>query len=534
MAIRMVDDPRDPDEYRDDNRGGGGRRPSSGGGGGGGLIQLLIPLLFSLFRKPGGLLILAILVGGYFMLNQGGCGSMFSESNASQFSTGGNLDPAQYAKAQVYEGLTEDDIRNPLPGYVSLARYAPPRLNQGRQGSCVAWSAAYGAHTILKSAATGQDPRQTAFSPAYLYNQIALQGCQGSYLERAMNAMSRRGSVPFNDFPYDENNCTRPVPTALNTVAAQNRIHGFNRLTGGEDVAGLSIRALKEHLAKGSPVVIGMMVGGTFMEGMMGRKVWEPTQRDYSQMGFGGHAMTVIGYDDKLAGGAFQIMNSWGPEWGENGIGWVRYGDFKEFTREAYGIDPLPKQGAENLPFDVEIGLVRVDDKAKPAEYIPIRANGSNNFTTTGKVAPGTRFKMEVKNNTPCYVYVFGRESDGRSYTLFPYPLQNDPTKTAYTPYCGITGYRLFPKDKSMTPDEAGNKDYMAVIVSNKELNWFQLNQKIDEGKSGAFTSAVSTALSSEGTTGRIQVSSTGKGNMKFAAPAGDNGIAWAVVEVIK
>lgn len=533
MAIRMVDDPKDPNEYND-NSGGGGRRPSSGGGGGG-LIQMLLPLLFSLFRKPGGLLILALLAGGYFLLNQQGCGTgLFSEGSESSFATGGRLDPEEYRKAQVYEGLTDDDIRNPLPGFISLARYAPPRLNQGKQGSCVAWSSAYAAHTILSSASTGQAPQQVAYSPAFLYNQIALEGCQGSYLERAMRAMSQQGSVPFNSFPYDENNCSRPPPASLNSVAAQNKIHGFNRLTGGEDVKALSVRAIKEHLAKGAPVVIGMMVGGSFMEGMMGKKLWEPTQRDYTQSGFGGHAMAVIGYDDRLAGGAFQIMNSWGPEWGENGIGWVRYGDFKEFTREAYGIDPLAKQGAENLPFDVEIGLVRVDDKAKAAGYIPIKGTGANTFTSTSTVAKGTRFKIEVKNNTPCYVYVFGREADGRSYTLFPYPLQADPTKTAYTPYCGITGYRLFPKDKSMMPDEVGNKDYMSVIVSSKELNWYQLNQKIDQGKTGAYSTAVSMAINGIGTPGRIQVSSTGNGNMKFTAPAGENGIAWAVVEVIK
>lgn len=530
MAIRMVDDPQDPNEYHDE---GGGRRNPGSGGGGGGLLQLL-PLLFMLFRKPGGWVLILLLAGGYFLMNQQGCGGMLSQTDGSAFSTGGMLDPGQYAKAEVYEGLSEDDIRNPLPGFVSLARFAPPRLNQGRQGSCVAWSSAYAAHTVLTSASTGQAPQQVAYSPAYLYNQIALEGCQGSYLERAMRSMSQKGSVPFNAFPYDENNCSRPVPADLAPLAGQNKIHGFNRLTGGEDVNGLSIRAIKEHLAKGAPVVIGMMVGGSFMEGMMGKRVWEPTQRDYSQAGFGGHAMAVIGYDDRLAGGAFQIMNSWGPEWGENGMGWVKYGDFKEFTKEAYGLDPLPAKGSENTPFDVEIGLVQVDAQAKPAGYIPIKSVGNNIFTTTSTVAKGTRFKVEVKNTTPCYVYVFGREADGRSYTLFPYPTTADPTKTAYTPYCGITGYRLFPKDKSMMPDGVGNKDYMSVVVSSRQLDWYQLNQKIGGGKNLAYTAAVGSALSGFGTTGKIQVSSTGKGNMKFTAPAGDNGIAWAVVEVVK
>ena len=65
---------------------------------------------------------------------------------------------------------------------------------------------------------------------------------------------------------------------------------------------------------------------------------------DESQMGMGGHAMCVIGYDDRKFGGAFQIMNSWGPEWGKNGVGWVRYGDFKNYVREAYGIGSIAQK----------------------------------------------------------------------------------------------------------------------------------------------------------------------------------------------
>ena len=100
-----------------------------------------------------------------------------------------------------------------------------------------------------------------------------------------------------------------------------------------------------------APVVIGAMVGGSFMQGMMGQKVWHPTASDRNQVGFGGHAMCVIGYNDRVEGGAFEIMNSWGPEWGQNGLAFIRYGDFKEFVREAYGIDPLPKKGAAPVSY---------------------------------------------------------------------------------------------------------------------------------------------------------------------------------------
>jgi hypothetical protein len=530
MPVRMTDDPQDQEEFNE-NSGGSSRGGFPGGGGyGGGDLLNLLPLLLGLFRTKFGIIILLIAAGAWFFLGRNGGGGSPSQSG---FSLGGDLDPREFAKAKVYEGLEDDKTRNPLPEYVSLAKFAPPRQNQGRQGSCVAWSSSYGAHTILESASRGTNPEQTAFSPAYVYNQIGLDGCQGSYNIRAMEVLSKKGGVPYNSFPYTDEDCSNTPPSSLDAMAAQNRIHGFNRLTNTEDPNGINIRAIKEHLAKDAPVVIGMMVGGSFMEGMMGQKLWQPSQGDYSQQGFGGHALCVIGYDDRLAGGAFQIMNSWGPEWGENGIGWVRYADFKEFVREAYGLDPLPKEGeAFNKPFDCEIGLMKVDEKAKPTTYIPLQNSGANTFATTSALPVGIRFKAEVKNSTECYVYIFGRETDGSSYTLFPYPSKNDPAKTAYSAYCGITGYRLFPKGKSMEPDSIGKKDYIAVVVSKDELNWYQLNESISKNRT-SYQAALAAALSNMGA-GRIAVSNTGNGNLRFTSPAGEKGVAYAVVEINK
>ncbi|HMP92741.1 MAG TPA: DUF4384 domain-containing protein, partial [Phnomibacter sp.] len=228
-----------------------------------------------------------------------------------------------------------------------------------------------------------------------------------------------------------------------------------------------------------------------------------------------------------------QIMNSWGPEWGENGIGWVRYADFEQFGREAYGIDPMPKQGAAlQQAFDCEIGLVQVNEKGQRQNYLGLKDAGNNVFASSTTVPKGTRFKVEVKNSTECYVYVFGQEVDGSSYTLFPYPLSTDPTKTAYTAYCGITGVRLFPSKQSMMVDDVGNKDYIAVVVSKKELPWYQVNQAINQNKTN-YSSAVSSALRQFGPSS-ISVSRGTQGAMRFTAPAGNEGLAFAVVEISK
>ncbi|MCB0775186.1 MAG: C1 family peptidase, partial [Chitinophagaceae bacterium] len=333
MPIRMTDDPNTPNQNYDDDGGGGSRRPGLPGGGGG--LMSLIPLLFNLFKGKGIFLLLILGAGAFFLFRSGVCTPAAVQKLFSQ--SGYNFDPAQFDKASVYEGLEDDAGKNPLPEAVSLIKYAPTRLNQGEQGSCVAWSCAYGAQTILTAAATGQDPNSIRFSPSYLYNQIRLEGCQGSYIQRAMESMQRNGGVPLSEYPYNDQDCER-MPTSSDVqMGRQNVIHGFTRITNGDNINEISVRGIKEHLNSGAPVAIGMMVGQSFMQDMMGKELWTPQGLDASQMGMGGHAMCVIGYDDSKYGGAFQIMNSWGTDWGNNGVAWVRYGDFKNYVREAYG-----------------------------------------------------------------------------------------------------------------------------------------------------------------------------------------------------
>jgi len=521
MPIRMTDDPVDPNQRDDD---GGGNRPNFPGGGGGGLMSLL-PMLLGLFKGKGIIVLLVLAAGAYFLLGKGG-GCNVAQVAQQLFSKSGyNFDPAEFNKASVYEGLDDDAGKNPLPEAVSLLRFAPDRSNQGEQGSCVAWSCAYGAQTILTAAATGADPNTIRFSPAYLYNQIKLEGCQGSYLQRAMEAMQTNGGVPLSQFPYTDQDCNRVPDESAKQAGRQNVIHGFTRITNGDNINEISVRGIKEHLNKNAPVAIGMMVGQSFMQNMMGQELWEPSDMDASQMGMGGHAMTVIGYDDRKFGGAFQIMNSWGPEWGNNGIAWVRYGDFKTYVREAYGIDPLPKRSnVANIPLECNIGLVRNEDK----QNIALRLAGNNLFETVSPIKVGTRFKMSIENATECYIYVFGQEVDGSSFVLFPY-LKTGETVSKHSPYCGITGYRLFPKAQSLEADSIGTKDYIAIVVSKDELDYNRINQAISQSRQSTYAGKVNEALQSI-LIRTARFNSTNDGRIYFKVDANDNKAVAAIV----
>lgn len=526
MALHMVDDPQDQNEedYNDNSGGGGGRNTGGGGSGAGGLIAFL-PLVLSLFKGGGGkgiFVLLLLAAGAYFILGRSGCESGSAIQNL--FSQSGySYSPQEFSKASVYEGLEDDNTKNPLPERVSLSAYAPQRMNQGKQGSCVAWSSAYAARTILQSASTRTDPNQNAYSPAFLYNNIALDGCQGSYLQRAMEFMQKAGAVPFQDFQYDENDCSRQANNSLFQKAALGKIHGFHRLTESDNVNGLNIRAIKEHLAKDAPVVIGMMVGGSFMQDMIGQKVWHPTNEDRQQTGFGGHAMCVVGYDDRLEGGAFEIMNSWGPEWGQNGIGFVRYADFAEFTREAYGVDPLPKSGAAlNIPFEAQVGLVNNDTK----QYIALKPSGNNVYRTVAPIKKGSKFKMEIKNATECYIYIFTPDVNNKSFVLFPY-------KPIHSAYCGITGYRLFPRKESIMADEIGNKEIMAIVVSKQELDYNAVNNAINQSTQTDYAAKINEVFAAQATK-NVTYSAGANGSLLLKAPAANNNVITSIVEIDK
>lgn len=545
MPIRIDQDDNDngpnfnPGNRPDFNTGGGG---GGGGFGGLGILLMFLPQLIRfLFRNPKiGIIVVIALVAFWFFGGRSCGGGLLNANNSSSYSKGCDMKREVYAQAEVYEPLA-DNVKDPLPERVSLLEFAPKRLNQGKQGSCVAWASAYAARTILYSRATGQDPNGTSFSPSFLYNQIALENCQGSYLQRAMEAMQQRGSLPLSQYPYDENTCSREPDNSQLQAAQPYKIKGASRLSkndgsGGDDDYRVNMLAIKQNLAQGAPVVIGMRVGGSFMRAMEGQDVWIPTKSDYQAAftnEFGGHAMCVIGYDDYMKGGAFQIMNSWGQEWGNKGVCWVRYQDFDYFVVEAYGLHPM---GAVNKPapssLDCLFGLENQSTKAA----IPFTARGKSGnvgvYRTTSPVAKGqsadnkgTPFKIQFTNNAECYTYLIGLETNNTSYVLFPYTPK-------HSPYCGITGKRLFPKDHTLYPDNIGTLDQMAVLVTNEPIDYKAINQQISAAKGSTLADKINTALGSKLTSATTFTGNSG--NVQLSKPIGDAGWMAVVLEIEK
>ncbi len=66
----------------------------------------------------------------------------------------------------------------------------------------------------------------------------------------------------------------------------------------------------------------------------------------------GGHAVTIVGYDDNKFGGAFKIINSWSANWGDDGYFWLPY----SFASQGIMSEAYVLEDAENgsVPEDEE------------------------------------------------------------------------------------------------------------------------------------------------------------------------------------
>lgn len=523
MPIRMTEDNDSNGGYsgnQDGKNPGRGGRGGGGGFSGGGFIGLLLPLLM---RNPK-LLIVVILIGGAFFLFKGGCSGLgggadhAEPASKSAYSRGATLDEAVYDKNEVYAALENGEA---LPERVSLERFTPLAKDQGQQGSCVGWGSTYYGRSILEAIASGKDPNQVAFSPAFTYNQIGLENCQGTYITDAVKLLTNTGSVPYSDFPYDENSCEKKPDTYQLQDAAKYKMRGANRLSINGDDYTVDVNAIRQNLAHNAPVIIGMSVGGSFMQDMEGKDVWVPRESDFNKNGFGGHCMCVIGYDDKAFknDGAFLIQNSWGSRWGKNGKAWVSYKDFVFFTNEAYGLDAMPDKANQTK---LQCSIALMDKETR--QDIPLSSINATTYKVNNPLRIGQKFKMKITNTIDCFVYIFGKESDNGSYVLFPYTAK-------HSAYCGITGTRVFPRDYSMEPDKIGNKDYLAVLVCKNKIDYKTFNEKLNADKQTNFEQRVLNLCASDRITDVTFGSGTG---ISFTAETQEKNIVPFIIEVSK
>jgi hypothetical protein len=208
---------------------------------------------------------------------------------------------------------------------------------QGNVSTCVGWAAAYGALSTQQNIQMGvtnyMHKWARAFDPHFIYSFIKSNNdtwcSDGSRIPDAMKVLENYGCKPRVWEPWlkcDDNKTFNEFTLAL---ASMYKIEDWLSIPR-EGI----VEKTKLALTYNYPVVIGIYLTESFMKGSsLSYGHYKPVA---GESYVGGHAMCVIGYDDNKFGGSFEVMNSYGPEYGDKGYVWVSYKDFANTVGEAY------------------------------------------------------------------------------------------------------------------------------------------------------------------------------------------------------
>jgi hypothetical protein len=242
-----------------------------------------------------------------------------------------------------------------LPSSVNLKNYLPPIADQGSYGTCVGWSSTYYVATMeyaILNGITNQDEiRANSFDPFYTYLNCA---DQYDYFECSDGLVMDEAAqwLVENDlkrYAYNQLECGAKI--SKRNVASNSLLdlQAYYRLTDDLSTNEENLVSMKKAMSDKHPLFIGIDIYSSFYSiGSDG--IYRPSAQDsYS----GGHAMTMIGYDDNLNGGSFIIANSWGESWGDDGLLYMKYVDFFKLDPEAYYFETglRPRSGSAGCVF---------------------------------------------------------------------------------------------------------------------------------------------------------------------------------------
>jgi hypothetical protein len=279
-------------------------------------------------------------------------GTTGTEAQQHRYSTGG----AQTPEAVKQSIPAAPIYRDFLPEAVDLSRYFPPVGDQGNMGSCVGWATAYAARAYYAMQVEHLDNTDPANipSPGWIFGIIHLgDDCDGgAYIPDAMNALID-GSYSLADVPYDDTKCARPSQ-GDRAKATGFQIESYELVWDRQNP---DLDKVKGALASGNPVVIIALLDASFFDLSPRHKIWHS---DANKRNEGGHAITLVGFDDRSR--TFKFINSWTTQWGDGGYGYMDYDTFAARVVEGYTM---------KMPGEPTVTLAEADFNPQVVEDTP-------------------------------------------------------------------------------------------------------------------------------------------------------------------
>lgn len=247
---------------------------------------------------------------------------------------------AEDISAEVYAGFRMSDFNSDLlgspqndaarPSNMDLSMNFPIPGDQGSQNSCVGWAVAYALKSFQEKLEIDWELNDNhhLFSPAFVYNQINNGEDRGSSFKKALDLAVNTGLSTLDQMPYNVGDYqTQPSPAAV-AEAANFKAKSWSKINDSSQIVAA--------LVNRHPVLCAIRIYPSFNNLNGQNSVYNTKDGPL----LGGHAVTIVGYDDNRFGGAYKIINSYGQNWGDNGYFWLPYsfaGD--EIITQAYVLE---------------------------------------------------------------------------------------------------------------------------------------------------------------------------------------------------
>jgi hypothetical protein len=277
----------------------------------------------------------------------------------------------------------------------------------------LAWAALWNARTAAEAIACNiQEPAKVlelAFSPAYNYALVR----KGSDCKEVISlidlleSMVRDGSPFWSEY---REFCAAQASPDVYSVAKNKRLSGYFKLFNTTDAQNIKILSVKQALVSQNPVLAGMVCPSSFQ---LAQEFWQP--RETPDPEYGGHVVNIVGYDDTKFGGAFEVLNTWGREWGVQGYSWLRYKDFADFTPYGFSLFQVGSASCI-LPLEAEVLFRDIGGKSMPA----VSTGADGEYQLAQSYPTGTEFTITMTSSRPAYIYSFGVDPTQTFFPMFP------------------------------------------------------------------------------------------------------------------
>jgi hypothetical protein len=230
----------------------------------------------------------------------------------------------------------------------------PPVMDQGGQGSCSACSFTYGVcstERYYRNNDTYYSFSTNIYSPRYSFNLYKLgydtnfnyiicpqpgcnfDPCMASGYTGLRNLAIDSGQCRWAYDPYNPyyracpDTIIPPIDSRTSIAKNDARANRLPGIPGGSPYDGgfiavrtYDVKGLKYALLRKHPLLVGFNMSSNYSLGGNPRGYWL-TSGGISAA----HANFIIGWDDNLYGGCWIMQNSWGTNWGDEGLIYVSY-----------------------------------------------------------------------------------------------------------------------------------------------------------------------------------------------------------------